>query len=160
MEAMAVGRARVEILDESGAILASKARVGQLWQMPLLVLSVGLFAFAAYLFFDIRPGLSIGQKIDIARGYIKHDRPEAALEYLNKLLNTEKMEPPVEGSVHMLIGEALDLGQKQKKIAIPVNYQHIIEQTQVALSMGVKGTAVIHRRLGESYEAMKKPSDA
>src|ERR1051325_5692005 len=99
MESMADGRARVEHI---GAVTV-KPRIGQLWQMPLLLLSLGLFAFAAYLFIDVRPGLTVAQKIDIARDYLKHDRPESGLEYLNKLLGTEKMEPQVEGTVHVLI---------------------------------------------------------
>src|SRR5258705_366895 len=34
-------------------------RLGDLWQAPLLLVSVGLFAVAAWLFIDPKPGLSI-----------------------------------------------------------------------------------------------------
>src|SRR5438105_5603748 len=89
----------------------------QLWQLPLLLISLGLFGYAAYLFIDPKPGLTIDQKIDAARVYLKHDRPDAAIDHLNKLLVTEKLDKPHEGQVHLLISESLDSAQKQKKIS-------------------------------------------
>ena len=99
-----------------------KQKLGQLWQFPLLILSLGLFGYAAYLFIDPRPGLTIDQKIEAARIYLKHDRPNAAIDHLNRLLVSEKLDKPHEGQVHLLISEALDAAQKQKKISIDANH--------------------------------------
>src|SRR5260221_9407107 len=109
-------------------------RLGQLWQLPLLVLSLGLFGYAAYLFIDPKPGLTIDQKVQVARTYLQQERVEAALEQLNRLLNSEKLDRPHEGAIHLMLAEALELGQKQRKISIPANYVRIIEQTSAALA--------------------------
>src|SRR5207237_6510327 len=69
----------------------SRRKLAQLWQMPLLLVAVGLFAYSAYLFIDPRPGLSVGQRIDTARAYLAQGRPQAAVDQLNKLLASEKL---------------------------------------------------------------------
>ena len=67
-------------------------RIGQLWQLPLLVVSLGLFGYAAYLFIDPKPGLTIDQKVAAGRTYLAQERPKAAIEHLGRLLNTEKLD--------------------------------------------------------------------
>jgi hypothetical protein len=54
----------------------------QLWQLPLLVFSVFLFGYAAYLFIDPKPGPSVAQKIETAKTLLKQNRPQAAIEPL------------------------------------------------------------------------------
>ena len=98
---------------------AQWGRLRDLWQLPLLVVSVALFGVAAWLFIDPKPGLSIEQKIEVARTLIAQVRPEAAIEQLNRLLAKEKLEKVREAEIHLLLAESLDLGQKQKKINIP-----------------------------------------
>ena len=46
-------------------------QLSQLWQLPLLVFSVFLFGYAAYLFIDPKPGPSIAQKLATARALLK-----------------------------------------------------------------------------------------
>lgn len=138
----------------------NQASLAQLWQFPLLLISVGLFAFAAYLLMDWGPGLSIDQKIQLARDFLQQQRPEAALAHLNKLLATEKLDAQRQGQIHLLLAEALEQGQKQLSISIPVNHRRIIEQTKLAVSRGVKLDAEAYRRLGESYQALNKPVEA
>src|SRR5947209_3560675 len=139
---------------------SAPSRVAQLWQVPLLLLSLGLFAYAAYLFIDPQPGLSINQKIDVARLYLKNERPEAAINQLNKIITTEKLDREYEAVVHLLLAQSIDAAQQQKHMDLPANRQQIIEQTRLALSIGVKNSADIQRRLGESYEALDKPAEA
>src|SRR5688572_1632817 len=92
------------------------ARIAQLWQLPLLLVSLALFGYAAYLFIDPKPGLTTDQKIDFATVYLSHERPDASIEHLNKLLATEKLEPPHRARVHMLLAQSLEQAQKQKRI--------------------------------------------
>ncbi len=139
---------------------SANGKLNQLWQMPLLLASLGLFGYAAYLFIDPRPGLTIDQKIEIARVYMKQERPEAALEQLNKLLNTEKLDAEHEGAIHLALAQSLELAQRQKKINVPVNHQRIIEQTRLAMGLGVRADADVHRRLAESFEALDRPGEA
>ncbi len=137
-----------------------KSHFSHLWQAPLLLLSVGLFAYAAWLFIDPKPGLTIDQKVGIAEKYLKVDRPEAAIEQLNKLLAEGDIERLWEGRIHLLLAEALEQGQKQKHITIAANYRRIIEQTRLALGQGVKPTAAMYQRLGESFEALDQTAEA
>jgi tetratricopeptide (TPR) repeat protein len=128
--------------------------------MPLLIVSLVLFGVAAWLFIDPKPGLSIDQKIDVARQLIAQIRPEAAIEQLNTLLAKERLEKDREAEIHLLLAEALELGQKQKKLNIPENHRRIVEQTLIAMEMGARPTAAMNQRLAESYEALGRPTEA
>jgi tetratricopeptide (TPR) repeat protein len=128
--------------------------------MPLLVCSVVLFGVAAYLFIDPKPGLSIDQKIDVARQLVAQMRPEAAIEQLNRLLAKEKLERDREAEIHLLLAESLELGQKQKKLNVPENHRRIIEQSLIAVEMGAKPTPAMNQRLAESYEALGRTTEA
>jgi tetratricopeptide (TPR) repeat protein len=138
----------------------TKGRLSQLWQMPLLLVSVGLFGYAAYLFIDPKSGPTIDQKIEWAQAYLKQDRPEAAIEYLNQLLQTEKLDREHEARIHLMLAQALDQGQKQKKIDIPANHERIIEQVRLALALGAKPDAAMYLRLGEAFEALGRTAEA
>lgn len=146
MEAMAFGR--------------ENPRLAQLWQFPLLLISLGLFGAAAYLFINPGPGLTIDQKIEVARLYLKFNRPEAALDQLNKLITTDKLSPQNEARIHLMLAESLEDAQKLHHISIAANHQRIIEQTRLALGGGMTADAEIYRRLGESYEALNQTTDA
>jgi tetratricopeptide (TPR) repeat protein len=136
-------------------------RFAQLWQVPLLLLSLGLFAYAAWMFFDIRPGQSIDQKMASARTLMTQERPEAAIDYLNQLLNTAKFDVSHEGRIHLMLAESLEMLQKQKPTrVIPAYHEQIVQQCRMALSQDVAPTAAIYRRLAESYEAMRRPIEA
>ena len=139
---------------------ASRRKLAQLWQLPLLLLSIGLFAWSAYLFIDPRPGLSVGQRIDTARDYLTHGRPEAAVDQLNKLLASEKLARDNEARSRLLLAEALEAAQKQRGLDLDVNHERIIEQSRLALAQGVKPEAEIYRRLGDSYRALNKAAEA
>jgi tetratricopeptide (TPR) repeat protein len=145
---------------EAMASRRANGRLAQLWQLPLLLISLGLFGYAAYLFIDPKPGLTIDDKIEIARRYLVHERPEAAIEQLNTILTTEKLTADNQGKVHLLLAEALEAGQQIKKISIPANHQRIVEQTRLALARGIIADAEVHRRLAESYEVLGRPTEA
>ena len=137
-------------MSSSGA----KPRLAHLWQLPLLLLSLGLFGTAAYMFINPGPGLTIDQKIQVARVYLNSTRPEAALDQLNKVLTTEKLTPEREGKVHLMLAESLEQAQAQHHISLATNLSSIIEQTRLALGNGVKPDADMYRRLGDSYDAL------
>ena len=138
----------------------SHARLAQLWQFPLLVVSVALFGVASYLFIDPKPGLTIDQKIDAAQSFLDQQRPDAALAQLNRILAIEKLDVDHQGKIHLLLAQSLEMGQQQLKISIPANHQRIIEQTRLAVGDGVKLDATAYRRLGSSYEALNNLVEA
>ncbi len=130
------------------------AGLSQLWQVPLLAVSVGLFGFAAYLFIDPHAGPSIDQKVDVARRMLKAERPEAAINALNRILLAEKLDRDHEAIVHLLLGQSLAALQQQKRLNLKSYHEQIVEQTQLALAGGVRPAYDIERRLGESFEAL------
>src|SRR5438552_6730973 len=137
-----------------------QGQLAQLWQLPLLLVSLALFGVASYLFIDPKPGLSIEQKIDSARVYLNQERPKAAVERLNQLLATEKLELAVEGRIHLMLAEAIEMKQRQERTSITGFHRQIIQQTRLALARGIKLDMIGYRRLGESYEALSKSVDA
>jgi hypothetical protein len=52
----------------------------------LLLASLGLFGYAAYLFIDPQPGPSIDERIASARKFLDQERPDAANALLNRIL--------------------------------------------------------------------------
>jgi len=136
------------------------ARISQLWQLPLLIVSIALFIYAGYLFINPGPGASIDQKIAVAREYMNQDRPDAAWQQLVRTLETEKPERSQEAQIHLMLGEALEAAQAQQRISIAANHQRIVEQTELALEQGAKADAAVHRRLADSYAALHKSAMA
>jgi len=143
---------------EAMASRGAGSRLQQLWQFPLLVLALGLFGYAAYLFIDPRPGLSIRQRINLSEDLLKHDRPEAAIEELNGLLAEPKLPIDDEAEIHLLLAQSLDAGQKLNHIETRKNYQQIVDQTRIALAEGAQAGGDAYRWLGESYEYLGQPA--
>lgn len=139
-----------------------RAALGNLWQWPLFLFSIVLFGYAAYLFIDPQRGPTLAERIDHAHGLLRQERPEAALEQLNELLDGEggELSALQEGAVRMMLGEALAVGQKQKKLDIASNHRRIVEQTRRAIDLGIEADASAHERLAHSYEALGRLSDA
>jgi tetratricopeptide (TPR) repeat protein len=130
---------------------------GQLWQLPLLIASLGLFAYAAFIFIDPKSGPSVDERITAARACIKAERPEAAIDQLNSILATQKLDQSHESTVHLLLGEALADLQSQRHSKLRSYADQILEQTHQALSLGARTSYEVERRLAESYELIGKP---
>jgi len=137
-----------------------KSHLSQLWQWPLLLFSIFLFGYGAYLFIDPKPGPTAAQKIESIRKLLDQDRGEAALDRINGMLSTDKLTKVQEGAVRMLRGEAFELLQKQKHVSIPSNYREIIQQTKLAVALGIEADTAVYRRLAESFEALGQSEDA
>src|SRR5665213_2598079 len=76
--------------------MASRRALGQfsgLWQLPLLVVSLGLFGYAAYRFIDPKPAITIAQRLETAQFYIKHKQFDLAIAQSNKLIATANLKP-------------------------------------------------------------------
>lgn len=132
----------------------------QAWQLPLLLVSLATFGYAAYLFIDPQPGPTVADRIGAARELIRQERAEASIEVLNKLLKTEKLERKKQGEVHLLLARALELGMRDAKYKAPVNYEQIVKQTQYALQCDLDLDADDYRRLAASQEALSNTKDA
>jgi tetratricopeptide (TPR) repeat protein len=158
MEAMAAGRAnRPSHSDITGE---GNGRLSQLWQLPLLLLSLALFGYAAYLFIDPHMGPTVEQRLDTARTLLDQERPQAALDLLNRVLDSSKLDTGQEGRIHLMLGESVEMAQTQDHKKIPANFFTVIEQTRLALARGIQPDAKIYRRLAESYEGLDQPTDA
>jgi tetratricopeptide (TPR) repeat protein len=139
---------------------SAPSRYSDLWQFPLLLVALTLFGVAAYLFIDPKAGPTLEQRLAEARRLLEQERPEAALDGLNSILRTEKLDAPTQGTIHLMIAESLEMAQKQRRKSVPENHRRIIEQSRLALGRGVKPEAGIFRRMAESYEALGKTPDA
>jgi tetratricopeptide (TPR) repeat protein len=135
-------------------------RPSQLWQFPLLLVSFGLFAIAGFFFIHPYRAATFEDKIDVARHYLAEDRPDAAIEQLNRMLAPLNLLQPQEAQVHLMLAEALEAGQKRLKLNIPENYRRIIYQTELGLAQGATADAQVHRRLAESYAALEETAKA
>src|SRR5690349_19847781 len=150
MDAMASGRAE-----------GMGGRLGQLWQLPLLLVSLGLFGYATYLF--IRPftnAPTIEQRIERIQAALKNERPEAALEQIRALRQVRKLPKEADAAAHLWQAEATELLQRVKKEDLPANHTEIIEHTRAALAAGVKPDAAMLRRVADSYAALGHSEDA
>jgi tetratricopeptide (TPR) repeat protein len=139
---------------------AAVSRLSQLWQLPLLIVSIALFIFAGYLFINPGPGATIDQRIAVARHYMDVDRPDAAWQQLVRILDAEKPPKDKEAQIHLMLAEALEQSQTQQKTSIPANNERIIEQTELAIEMGAIPDAAVHRRLADSDAALGRNDEA
>jgi len=138
----------------------SPIRLSQLWQWPLFLFSIALFSYAAYLFIDPQGGPTVPQRLAAARSLLDQERADAAIEVLNALLNESKVKAEQRGAAHILLGEALELAQRLRRLNIPINHQRIIEQTRRGMDLGIAADSATHRRLAESYQALGRYSEA
>jgi len=138
----------------------TKSTAGQLWQMPLLLVSLGAFGYATYRFADQGPGATTNDQIELARAYLKYDRPESATTEINKILISDRPTVEQEGEVRRLLAASLERGQTLRGISLPSNHNSIIEQTKLARDVKADLTGADYRRLGRSFEAVGKVDDA
>lgn len=141
-------------------LAAANSRLSQLWQFPLLIVSAALLLYAGWLLVRPGPGPSPGQMLEVARAYLEKQRPEAAIAQLNAVLNLKKITQHQQGAAHMLMAEAIDMAQRQRRLSIAENYRTIIRQTRLAMAAGIEADAAAHRRLAQAYEALGQITDA
>jgi tetratricopeptide (TPR) repeat protein len=132
----------------------------QSWQLPLLLFSLALFGYAAYLFIDPKPGPSVDERIEAARIYLRQDRGEAAIEVLNKLLKTEQLVKEKQGAIHLLLARSLEAAQREKRIDLVANHEQIVKQTLYAVQCEIPLESADYRRMGDAYERLNKPTEA
>ena len=138
----------------------SRSPASQLWQVPLLLVSLGLFGYAAYLLYDPKPGPTVEQRLADARTLLKSERPEAAVERLKAIMSLDKLTAPQQGRVHLMFTEALELYQDQNQTVIPALQNRIIEQTKLAVARGVTLEGTDYRRLGKAFELLGRKPEA
>src|SRR5437879_5869584 len=91
-------------------------RISQLWQGPLLLASLGLFGYSAYRFIDPR-ATTVGERLQVARDLLGQERPEAALDYLNKMMGEGRLDAKGQGEVHLLMAESIRAAQRRRHIS-------------------------------------------
>jgi tetratricopeptide (TPR) repeat protein len=132
----------------------AEPRLAQLWQLPLLLMSLALFTYAGWLLIDPQPGPTFDDRMASIRQLLKQERPSLAIEQLNRLLLMDKLTAPQRGQIHLSLAEAIHLGQQKQRHNIVANHLQVIEQTRLAQGFGVTLDASAHRRVAESNEAL------
>jgi len=142
---------------------ATESRLGQLWQFPLLLASLCLFAYAGYRLIDPQPGPTIDQQLDNADKLLRDERGEAATEVLRAVLlldEKKKLSDEQRGRVNLYLSHAVQQVQQARKLDLPANHQRIVEYTLAAEKSGIRLDAASHQRLAQSYDALGKPGEA
>ncbi len=138
----------------------SSSHKSNLWQMPLFVLSLGLFGYAAFLLWDPKPGPTLEERLLNVKQLLKFERPEAAVESLNKLLTNDKLTSDQQSRIHLMFAEALEMYQNQKQQTIPALNMRIIEQSRFAVARGAELDGVAYRRVGQAHEKLGQEKEA
>jgi tetratricopeptide (TPR) repeat protein len=133
--------------------------ISYLWQVPVFLASLALFLYANYRF--ISPHfLTPSEKLQVASVLLKADRPEAAIDQVNSLLTAGSLHGELEGEAHLLIARALEQAQSEHHYTQVLNDANIVEESKLALALGVHPTGEIYRRIAQSYESLHAPADA
>lgn len=131
-----------------------------LWQMPLLLVSLGLFTLAAYVFIDPSPAPSFQKQLARAQRDLATERYDAALGRLNDLLAT-RPEPLGEGQIRILIAEIIDEQMQRSRLdETPRAHRRIIDETLRAHEAGLKVTSDAADRVARSYDALDRVDEA
>ena len=133
--------------------------LSRLWQLPLLVFSLAVFAYAAWLLVRPAPAPTVGQRLAAAQDMIRKGRSDAAAAQINVIFQ-EAMTPQQEGAARMLLAQAMDLTRVRDRQDSPEVHRRIIQQTEQAISLGIESDAAAHQRMAECYDALGKPAAA
>lgn len=137
-----------------------KLDASRLWQFPLLIVSLVLFAYAAYLFIDPGKRADVERFLATARGYLQQERPEATVQTLTELLALGRLTPEERAQVHLLSAAAIEQAMKLRGVDIAANHAEIVKQINLAIANGADIGFDGFVRLGRSYEALGKRGEA
>lgn len=150
----------VEEGTEAMAMPQASARLAHLWQFPLLMVSLALFSYSAYRFIDPKGSPRAGDRLHAAKVFLQRGDADSAITQANRVLASANLTRADEAGAHLLLAQALETGQKQKRLSLKANHQRIIEQSKLAVAGGVAEDADLYRRVGESQEALDHPAEA
>ncbi|MDB5325712.1 MAG: hypothetical protein JWM57_1281 [Phycisphaerales bacterium] len=139
---------------------ASHSSLSQLWQMPLLLASLGLFGYATYLLWDPTAPPTVDQRLDVAKKLLSVERPEAAVEQLNSIIKLDKLTAAQKSRSHALMAEGIEQYQDQKKIIIPALQTRIVYETRQALMDSQSLDAAGYRRVAKAFESLGQTAEA
>ncbi|MEM8875440.1 MAG: tetratricopeptide repeat protein [Planctomycetota bacterium] len=140
--------------EEPKTLPPQRTSLQGLWQLPTFVLGVALFGLGAYLFLAPSATWPVAERLTLIRGLMDANRYGDAIEQLNTTLAEYEMEPLDQAEVHLTLSEALEHGQKQQGIDLPVNHERILDQLAVAEKLGAKLDGQALCRRAESFRAL------
>jgi tetratricopeptide (TPR) repeat protein len=141
----------------------SAPRLGQVWQLPALVLGVILFGVGLYM---ARPaktdhGEQWAKVLDEVQALITAGRFDTAVTGLDKLGEQVHEAPPaMQRQFQLLVGDALFLGQRSKGWSRPVNHEAIIKAYEKGQADGHGLDEPRKLRLAQTLAAMGKLEEA
>ncbi|MEM1011358.1 MAG: tetratricopeptide repeat protein [Planctomycetota bacterium] len=128
--------------------------------MPLLLVSLALFALAAYLLVDPNPTPVFAEMIARAERDVRQERYDAAVGRLNDLLVLEPG-PADEARARVLLAEALDLDARRSRSSdMPATHRRILREQRLALERGLPDTPVIADRDARALESLGRVETA
>ena len=140
-----------ELAGDEGVL---PAPLGQLWQVPLLIVSMGLFTLAAYLFIDPQPAPGFDQQLARVRRDLAADRFTAATGRLDDLLNLPAAEDDL-AEANILLAETLDKQMaRYRKSESPKMHRRILHASEAAYAGGIVPTPRSVDREARSHAAL------
>lgn len=134
------------------------------WQVPTLVLALGVVGSAAYHALTLIPKPDLNSPLVTAEKLIEEGKPREAIEVLNRdifpYVGTEKLDEEKQGEFHLLMGRALFLGQRELGIDREDNNKNIESSYLEAEAMLKKLPAEDEGYLAETYVALGKHDKA
>ncbi len=126
--------------------------IAGLWQMPLLVVSLGLFSLAAYLLLDPTPAPRVAEELAKAHREVRQERYDAAVERLNELAALP-LPPEQNVETHLLTAKALDESMRRSRRAeTPATHRRVLQEIRTAFEEGAKDTPDVADREARSWE--------
>ena len=141
-------------LDALDAAAERANPIAGLWQMPLLLLSLGLFTLAAYLFIDPSGGPGVAEQLERARRDVRGERYDAAVGRMNDLL-AAGVEGQDQAAARLIVAEALDLGMRRsRREETPAAHRRILREVAEAKEAGATDSPELADRSARSWEAL------
>ncbi len=129
-------------------------RLTQLWQLPALLLGVMLFGVGLYLARPADHGEQWAQVLDQVQAMITAGRYDQAVTSLDNLAAQLPTAPePLQQRFHLLVGDAIYLGQKSKGWSRPDNHESVIKAYETARELGAELDTPRRQRIALSLAA-------
>jgi tetratricopeptide (TPR) repeat protein len=140
---------------------SSTKALGQIWQMPALLLGIALLVVGWLAARPEPPGRDYAAEISAARQYIAAERFDEATQGLNAVMPAyDQLEDPVKIQYHLAWGDAVVHAQRTHGWSKPENHHLIVEHYRAADELGHQLDDQRLTWLSESLIALEKHDEA
>jgi len=134
---------------------AASPRLSQVWQLPLLLVSVVLLAAGWYMALPDGPARSVADELEHVVKLIRAEQFDAAIDALDEIEpELRTLEDSLKADYHLRRGDAITLAQRRRGWDEPRNHRNVIDHYRRARELGVTLDGRRLRWLAESHLAL------